>query len=169
MKNKGFTLIETIIAITLITVVITAVAGLILSTLLASQRNIHSVQAMYLAQESLEAVRYMRDSNWLQNYSWDGGEKLWGANISEASGLYLDEVACDPPNNTCFRFSSTEEDGQVSMEDGFIFTRMITIAEVTDEGGTAEEEAAQVTATVTWQERGLERSLELSTYLTNWQ
>ena len=162
MKNKGFTLIETIIAITLITVVITAVAGLILSTLLASQRNIHSVQAMYLAQESLEAVRYMRDSNWLQNYSWDGGKKLWGANLSEASGLYLDEVPCDPPNNTCFRFSSTEEDGQVSMMDDFIFTRMITIAEV-------EEEAAQVTATVSWQERGVERSLELSTYLTNWQ
>ena len=119
---------------------------------------------MYLAQESLEALRFMRDSNWLQNYSWDGGEALWGTNIADANGLYLDEVPCNPPNNVCFRFSSSADDGQVSMEDGFVFTRSIEITPVTDE-----EETLEITAAVEWEERGKDRSLELSTYLSNWQ
>ena len=163
-KNRAFTLIETLIAITLITVVITAASGLILNTLLSNQRNIHNLQAMYLAQESLEALRFMRDSNWLQNYSWDGGEALWGTNIADANGLYLDEVPCNPPNNVCFRFSSSADDGQVSMEDGFVFTRSIEITPVKDE-----EETLEITAAVEWEERGKDRSLELSTYLSNWQ
>jgi len=161
---RAFTLIETIIAITLVTVVITAVTGLILSTLLANQRNLHSLQALYLAQENLEAVRFMRDSNWLQNYAWNGGANLWGSDFdSGGTPFYLKEEACSPPSSACFSLSNDEKEGVFTTENGFKFTRSVTFTPVED------EEALEVTALVTWIDKGVPRSVNLSTYLTNWK
>ncbi len=164
MKNKAFTLIETIIAITLITVVITAVTGLILTTLLANQRNLHSLQAMYLAQENLEAVRFMRDSNWLQNYSWNGGATLWGSDFdSSGTPFYIKEETCAPPTTVCFSLSNDEDDGVFTAENGFEFIRSVAFVPVVD------SEALEVTATVSWIDKGVDRSVNLSTYLTDWK
>jgi len=176
MKNNcargasAFTLIETLIAITLTTVVITAVTGLILSTLFANQRNLHSLQAMYLAEESLEAVRFMRDSNSLQNYSWNGGEALWGANFDVSDGseieLKLSEEEICPP---CFSFTTSDTDATVTTDNGIEYLRTLTFKPVEDGDGNVLAGAVEVTATVSWSERALPRSVELSTYLTNWQ
>lgn len=178
-KNSAFTLIETLIAITLTTVVITAVTGLILTTLFANQRNLHSLQAMYLAQESLEAVRFMRDSNWLQNYSWngDGGTNGWGADfdvsdlsIGDEMELQLSEEEDCPP---CFSFTSSEEEATVTADNGFEYLRTLTFKPVADESTQDDTDmlagVVEVTATVSWSEHALPRSVELSTYLTNWQ
>lgn len=170
-KNDAFTLIETLIAITLTTVVITAVTGLILMTLLANQRNFHTLQATYLAQESLEAVRFMRDSNWLQNYSWNGGASEWGADFDLGSAtelkLYLQEEDCPP----CFAFTTMEEQATVTSDNGFEFLRTLTFKPVPDESNVGQNlsDIVEVTATVSWEEKGVDRSVELSTYLSNWQ
>lgn len=169
--SSAFTLIETLIAMTLLTVVLTAVTGLILTTLLSNQRNLHSLQALYLAEEGLEAVRYMRDSNWLQNYSWDGGSALWNANFDVSGGtsleLFLKEGACPP----CFSFTIDPLESEIAMGNGFTFTRLIRFAPVPDEADPAQfkSDTAEVTATVSWEDRGVDREIKLSTYLSNWQ
>ncbi len=162
MKNKAFTLIETLIGITLITVVLTAVTGLILSTMLSNQRNAHILQATALAQEGVEVMRHVRDSNWLQNYSWDGGSGEWGGDFDlgdgESETLYLTQSGC--AHHWCFG-----GDGEVYVydeEDTFVFEREILVDYV-------EEGAVEVTAVVTWDEKGVDRSVELSTHLTDWQ
>lgn len=175
MKNKAFTLVETLMAITLMTVVITAVTGLILSTLMANSRNQHDLQATLLAREGLEALRYMRDSNWLQNYQWDGGDELWGGNFiagsdPEAQTVYLKDVGNCTATAPCFQLSSIPEDGEVTLGE-MVFTRRLDLVAV----GSSEDppdpntEETEVTAVVTWDEHGIERSVELSTYLTNWK
>jgi type II secretory pathway pseudopilin PulG len=170
MKNKSsaFTLIETLIAITLVMVVITATTGLILSTLLSNQRNIHSVQAAFLAQESLEALRFMRDSNWLQNYAWDGGTPLWGGDFALSDGeeveLLLKEEDCPP----CFAFTSFTEQATVKLG-GNEYIRSVLFKTVLDEEGNRLPGTVEVIAKVAWQERGETRSIEVSTYLSNWQ
>lgn len=172
-SNKAFTLIEILIAITLTTVVLTTVTGLVLSTLVSNQRNAHLVQATYLAQESLEQMRYIRDSNWLQNYSWNGGLALWGGDFeaSDFSGstLALNLAGCPP----CFSVD-TEETVQLGSAfdgDGFEFQRSFTLLPLTDEDDSTQtrEDSMEVMATVTWEEHGFERSVSVSTYLTNWQ
>ena len=166
MKNKAaFTLIETIIAITLTTIVLTAVTGLILSTLLANQRNQHSLQASYLAEEALEAVRFMRDSNWLQNYSWDRGFEV-------GVPLAVNPKSCTVISSEvtpCFELVSLSGSGEVTMDNGFVFERSVLFTEVLAPDGLSVEKSLEVTATVAWQERGVERTLELSTYLTDWK
>lgn len=174
-KNKAFTLIEVVIAITFTTVVITAVTGLILTTLFANQRNLYRLQATYLAQESIEAVRYMRDTNWLRNYSWNGNPTEWGTSfdlgtdtpVDTSLELYLKEEDCPP----CFSFTTFEEEGTVTTDNGYVFTRILSFTPVPDSSDPTKSlnDIVEVTATVSWQERGFTRSVELSTYLSNWQ
>lgn len=164
MKNKAFTLIETLIAITLTTVVLTAVTGLILTTLFANQRNLHSLQGMYLAQESLEAVRFMRDSNWLHNYSWNGGSSEWGADFDLGTDTELNLFLKEESSSPYFSFTTDVNESIVTDESGLEFSRALTFKPVTDM-----VDAVEVTATVSWEEHGITRSVDLSTYLSDWK
>lgn len=172
MRNKAFTLVETVIGITFVTIVLTSVAGLVLMTMTVNQRNIHDVQAMALAQEGIEVMRHVRDSNWLQNYSWDGGSSEWrsGFELQEDDAgalltLYLTENGC--MHKWCFSASSS--DGVVTNQSGFDFDRVIEVVPVLDGEGMIVEGAAEVTCRVQWNDYGVPRSYELSTYLTDWQ
>ena len=174
MNKPAFTLIETLIAITLMTVVITAVTGLILSTLMANSRNQHNLQATLLAQEGIEALRYIRDSNWLQNYDWDGGSLQWGDDFEAGSSgktIYVQSAACsaDLSSHPCFTLSSDPEDAELTLEDGMVYNRQLNIEAVEDADGNPTTEESQVTAMVSWDEKGVERSVQISTYLTNWK
>ncbi|MBP9717914.1 type II secretion system protein [Candidatus Gracilibacteria bacterium] len=70
---RGFTLIETLIGIAVIALVITATAELTQGSIKLSDVTHNQFAAYHLAEEGLEIVRNKRDSNWLQNRSWDTG------------------------------------------------------------------------------------------------
>jgi len=63
MKNRGFTLIETLVAITLLTIAITAPITLTGRSLAAAFYARDQVTAFHLAQEAIETVRHIRDRN----------------------------------------------------------------------------------------------------------
>ena len=79
-RGFGFTLIETIIAITVIGLVITATAQLTQSSLRLGRVTMNQFVAYHLAEEGLEITRNIRDTNWLQNKAWNEGmsEGLYG-------------------------------------------------------------------------------------------
>lgn len=70
MKNKGFTLIELIIAVFVVTVGVVFVYGIIQQiisyTLISNSRFV----AAYLAQEGIEIIRNIRDNNWVAGEDW---------------------------------------------------------------------------------------------------
>jgi len=72
-KNKGFTLLELIIAITVISVGMLGIFGMIANSMQASQDSKTRLVAAYLAQEGIELVRNSRDSNWNQGNEWTHG------------------------------------------------------------------------------------------------
>lgn len=167
MKKPAFTLIETLIAITLVVTVMTAITGLILLTMRSNQRNIHSLQAAAYAQEGLEVMRYLRDSNWLQNYVWTGlGQDSFDLENKETMTLHLinDKGNCPP----CWSFGSEEI---LQNEDGLEFKRSIILNTVENPNDPLDKRdgALEVTAHIEWEERGLPRELKVSTYLTDWQ
>ncbi len=67
----AFSLIDTIIAVAVLSISILGITSLTLVSIQANQFNSNRLKAYYFAQEGLEAVRNMRDSNWLQNYEWN--------------------------------------------------------------------------------------------------
>lgn len=80
-KNEsGFTLTEVMIGIMILTVAIVSATNLLVGLISTNQNNVTSLQAYYLAQEGLEAVRNIRDTNWLHNQDWLGksSDALWG-------------------------------------------------------------------------------------------
>ncbi|HEX5429496.1 MAG TPA: prepilin-type N-terminal cleavage/methylation domain-containing protein [Patescibacteria group bacterium] len=67
MRNQtGQTLIETIVAIFILTTALTAGLALTIYVFSNSQSSISSIAATNLARQGVEIVRNMRDSNWLQ-------------------------------------------------------------------------------------------------------
>lgn len=96
-KKGGFTLPEVIVSIAVLVVVIFAVTNLVVSIIRTNSENIHTLAAYGLAQEGLEAVRNIRDSNWLLGARYSGKlgaleQAVWGAALPDThgeSGYYI--------------------------------------------------------------------------------
>ena len=69
--NKGFTLIETLVALVLITIAMGPVFLLTTSTINVSKRIEHNLIAANLSQEGVEVIRNIRDTNWYNGISFD--------------------------------------------------------------------------------------------------
>ncbi len=96
--QKGFTLLEGIIAMTVITVGLVAGMSLAISNISTAQNNERRVVAVNLAREGVEAIRNIRDSNWLKvdlnrTYPSDagGGKQLysWDSFLSNQGSWYV--------------------------------------------------------------------------------
>ena len=70
---SAFTLVETVIAMAVIGLVITASYSLTVQSLSLGRETTQRFTALLLAEEGLEVVRNVRDSNWLQNREWRRG------------------------------------------------------------------------------------------------
>lgn len=74
MKNpRAFTLLETMMAIAVIAITVTAVAELTKSSARLSASSLDRLSATLQAQEGIELARAIRDTNWLKNQAWDTG------------------------------------------------------------------------------------------------
>jgi len=91
--QKGFTLPEVIVAMAVLVMVIFSATTLVVSIIRSNAENVHTLTAYGLAQEGLEAVRNMRDSNWLLGARFNGTlgsfqTEIWGESFPEVDGYY---------------------------------------------------------------------------------
>lgn len=91
IKKEGFTLPEVLVSVSVLVVVIFAVTNLVVSIIRTNSENIHTLTAYGLAQEGLEAVRNIRDSNWLLGARYNGklggaGVPIWGSSLPDSLG-----------------------------------------------------------------------------------
>ena len=82
---KGFTLIETLIAITILTLSIVGPFQVVQSVLLSSYNARDQLIAAGLAQDGIEYIRMIRDSNYLYNVRHGSGTVTW---LSGLDGRY---------------------------------------------------------------------------------
>lgn len=90
-SQAGFTLPEVLVAMSMLVLVIFAATGLYVASIRSNNENMHTLVGYGLAQEGIEAVRNIRDSNWLLNTSLDGTLssgtiELWGARLPLQAG-----------------------------------------------------------------------------------
>jgi len=163
-NKKGFSLLEVIIAIFVITIGIIGVANLISYSISGVAVAKSQIIAAALAQEGLEIVRNIRDSNWLAGIAWtsgldtcaDGCQVQYNSvgllalggnpvlNI-DSSGFYLYDVT----------------------KPSTLFRRKITITCIGTPCDSAYE--IKVVSEVTWSQRGRSFNVNAEDRLYNWK
>ena len=74
IKMNGFSLIEILVTASLISISLIAILGSFAQLVKADAMADNKAIALYLSQEGIEAVRNIRDSNWLdENLDWNEG------------------------------------------------------------------------------------------------
>jgi len=155
-SEKGFTMVELIVSIFILAVAILgsyyAFYQMVTTTALVSSR----LTAAYLAQEGMEVVRNIRDTNWLKGNAWDDQILCsFGCEADYAS------VALVASTN---RFLNIDSADFYSYSSGTPtkFKRRIT---VTSPGTDILDVAVQIQ----WDERGSSYTFSAEEYLYNWK
>lgn len=186
---KAFTLIETLVAITIITLAILAPFGAMQQVVRATALSRDQVIASSLAQEGIEYVRFIRYTNWLKAQESgdpfqpfdgiDGGSKNCVTGGANGTNRCYVDIMADPYGNgaypgvttcsggtTCDRPLYRTAEGvytqRQSGNSGTPYTRYFTL---TDPGGSAGY--VRVTVTVTWTNRGT-HTITLQENLYDW-
>lgn len=71
-KNKGFTIVEAIIAIFILSISISAMLGLTVSSYSTAKYANNEITANYLLQEAIDSIRNSRDTLAFQQKNWSG-------------------------------------------------------------------------------------------------
>jgi len=159
--KRGFTIVEVIIAIFVILVGILGAFSATRQIISYISFSNSKLSATYLAQEGIEIVRNIRDTNWLEGENWDNG--LWSGNWQadyNDSGL---SSWTDPgtPLNFDGNFYSYDITTNPTK-----FKRKITINSV-DTNGDGENDL-KVTVLVEWKERGKTNKITVRENLYNY-
>ncbi len=100
-QNSGFSLIETLVAITVLLLVVVGPMRIISTSAKGSNFSSNQVTALFLAQEGLELARKARDENVLSNYNINSGVNAayWNTfTDNSSSGTYsacFNSAGCD--------------------------------------------------------------------------
>ena len=70
-KKPGFTLVEILAVLFVLSIGLIGVLSLIVQNVQSQNINKRTIAAYQLAQEGLELVRKVRDTNWKNGYAWD--------------------------------------------------------------------------------------------------
>ena len=171
-NKKGFTLLEIIVVVYIFSIGILAMYRILPGIINATTIDSSKVAAIYLAQEGIEIVRNVRDSNWLQvPANWDNGfdTAVCGNGCEVDYRCLVDE---DPKLGTgvggCFRPYSSSDYLKIG-PDGFFnhingidtkFLRKITVV--------SDVTSATVTVDVLWSEKGKSYNFSEQEILYNW-
>jgi prepilin-type N-terminal cleavage/methylation domain-containing protein len=181
MTRKGFTLVETMIAIAIITLAISGPLQGASRALVLAEISRDQLTASYLAQEAIEYARAMRDDAYLHAYSGANASTVaWADFISGSSAWSITQCisrACtlDPARamgygNTFALFADagtplylsngiyTQQ--QIGTKTSFSRTVRATTISATEEA---------VTSTVTWSFHGIPYTVTVVDHLTPWQ
>ena len=181
-KNKGFTLVETLVALSIFSMSLITLLSVLLTGTSQTNYAKEKMIAGYLSQEGIEYVRNMRDTSMLYSSSPQTGwanfvAKLSDGSCFESDGCYIedDEVFeggdmpiinlanVNPCSGACPAFfydSLTGKYNYVS-DTPSDFSRKIQVTQVSlDE--------VKVSSTVSWVQVSGTRSMTLSENLFNW-
>ena len=144
-KNKAFTLVETLVAISIFTVSLLGIMSVLASSISSTNYAKQKMTATYLAQEGIEYVRNMRDTDVLASVN------------NHPAGWTVFKLALPLPSNTPSDIFYPTTSGFSS------FTRTIT-ADTTTFGS----DEVKITSTVTWNQGSGVQNVTFSENLFNW-
>ncbi len=168
--HNGFTLLETLVALFLLVVVTGSIASLVVRAFSANQESISRMTAAMLAQEGIEIVRNIRDTNYVEE-RYGGSSPEWDTGIDEGGPFGIDYRTEGIPDSDCTGDGYLRQQGgenRFRCHTGSTrWQRQIWIDKMTPEG-TSTQDMMQVRVKVSWEEGGETRTVEASDLLYNW-
>lgn len=157
--NKAFTLSEVMVAIFVILVGILGVYTVIQQTISYISFSNSKLIATYLAQEGMEIVRNIRDTNWLEEEDWANGLGT-GDRQADYNDSSLSAYSGNPLNLETADFYGYGSGTPTK------FRRKITInsTDVNDDG----ENDLEVIVLIQWQQRGKTSEITVRKNLYDW-
>lgn len=169
-SEKGLTLIETLVAITILTVAIVAPMSLTIQSLAASYYARDQVVAFHLAQEAIESVRAARDANILKIALAEVDVSC--SPVSILCGIPIDtDFTVDTRDNSMTVCTGVcpnlQTDGNLyGYETGWVDTNIRRTVHASYTPGASDEITLNVT--VYWQSGNKTRTFTLSSQLYRW-
>jgi len=156
--NKGFTLIEAMVALVLVTLAMGPVFILATSSVNVASRIEHNLIASNLAQEGIEVIRNIRDTNWLNGVDFDNNLPAGAWRIEwDTIGGGLMAVGSNPvlkKNNGLYNYSTGTNT---------VFRRTITISK-------PNSGELILISSVAWIERGnINKTVSAESHLFDWK
>jgi len=166
--ERGYTLLETLVAIVILTLAIVAPMSIASKVLLSASIAREQVTAFYLAQEAIESVRLIRDQNGLSGTNWyDGLPPLSTPFSIDATSF---DAAARPVVTNCtgvcppIKYDDITHLYQYGSGVDQSFVRTITLESVPN---TSDE--VTITVTVSWNVGQFNRSFVARENILNWQ
>jgi len=178
MNKKGFTLLETLFALVIVSTGFFSVFSLAQTGIRATNASINRLIAANLAQEGVEIIRNIRDSVYVAGDDWNAvanpghldkhncltNHKNCRISIEPGSNQLLDE------DNSAYLKIDANGKYSYSSGDNSIFRRWVNL---TQGGGICNQIATstdciEIDVTISWQEKGRNQDLEVEDYIYNW-
>jgi hypothetical protein len=168
MKNQGFTIVESLVAIAVLITVVMGTMAVVQSGISSYIFSKDQITAFYLAQEGFEQIRNLRDENRQKNLHWLSGISQQSSDPCYFSNAcYVDVVAnpvpirCSEPSCPVMRQSVNGFFGYDLAWNPTKFTRVITLSSLND------NEIA-ITVEVSWTKGAVSKSFKARENLFNW-
>lgn len=188
--QHAFTLIETLIVMTILSVSLLIGTSLVITSLKAAEKNKNRFIATYLTQECLELARNMRDSAWKQNLPWDcaipqitetgwverrssGSTSTCLTTFPVAGGIQAEiNISSNPEEFVLWYenegFSHVPSDPSNSKKS--IFSRKLERHFYdTDANGSNDNDKAKISCNTSWTQDGETEQIEIFEILTDWK
>lgn len=172
--NKGYTLIETLVAVLILTLAVVAPMTIASRTLFSATVAREQVTAFYLAQEAVEGVRNVRDKNGLSGNPWLTGFPTLGTDfVIDIVNTTLSGSDPLPAMTTCagtcapIKYDSSTHLYQHLTGTDSQFTRTVRVTGIDDP--TNPQREASISVTITWSVGGSVRSFVARENIFNWQ
>ena len=158
LPNKGFGLLEIVIASGLVAGSLLAVISVFVLAQSTVEFSTQNLQAVFLAEEGLEVLRFLRDSSWRQNISTLSGGTDYYFTFNTLTSEWTIAASEPPPIEgvfvRSFRIESVSRDSADNIEPVY--------NPANDNPGTK-----KVIMKVSWNFKGQNQTASLEAYLTN--
>jgi len=179
-KNKGFTVLELLISIFVISIGIISSYSVVQQVFSYTFRSNNRLTAAYLGKEGIEIVRNIRDTNWLEGDI--SGEKDWDAGLHDGSTAsyqadYETLTFLATQKNDCSGSSCEAYTGEFLKFDGDYYnyslgsdTKYKRRIEITPHGlDPNNPDKLKVLVEVMWMEKGISQNIIIREDLYDWK
>lgn len=152
-STKGVTLIEALIATSIIMAFLVAIMSVHNTYLSSSFSDLFEVKATYLAEEGIEAVKGLRDVSWTDNIASQTNDIPYYLAFSNGAWtLTSTPLLIDSKFSRSITFSAVNRNAS---------------SDIVTSGGTPDSNIKKVTVVVSWPLGGTTATRSIETYITN--